>query len=356
MTKQPIQIAEQFRTDGSVTACTPHAGGFINHSFLAETDSGKRYLLQQVSSAVFPDVPGLMDNMLRVTKHLSGKEQDSRKVLRVVPAQDGASFVRDEDGAYWRMLVFIENSVCLPMLENTKDFYEAAVAIGRFQHLLGDFPAETLCEVIPGFHHTPGRFAQFHRVIEEDPAGRLAEVQEDVDFLLSLEGDGAALQSLLDAGELPLRVAHNDAKISNVLLDSNTHEALCVIDLDTVMPGLTAFDYGEAIRSGACGAKEDEPDLSKVTLNMELVNSFTEGFLQSCGSLTKKEIETLPLGAKLMTLENGIRILGDYIAGDVYYVSHYPKQNLYRARTQIKLLKEFEAHWDEMCDAVSAYL
>ena len=347
-----LQIANRFATDGAVSSCTPHAGGFINHSFLAETEHGKKYLLQRISSAVFKNVPGLMDNIAKVTAHLSSKEKDPRKVLRIAHTSDGASYVRDADGEYWRMLHFVENSICLQTPETEKDFYEAAVAIGRFQHLLSDFPAETLIESIPDFHHTPKRFAQFHAVIEKDPAGRLAEVHEEVDYLLSMEKDAALLQDLLDAGELPLRVAHNDAKIGNVLLDKDTHEALCVIDLDTVMPGLTAWDYGEAIRSGASTGEEDEQDLSKVTLDMSLLKTFTKGFLQSCGSLTEKEIETLPLGAKIMTLENGIRILGDYIAGDVYYLSHYPKQNLYRARTQIKLLREYEAHWEEMCAAV----
>ena len=339
-----LQIARKFDADGEPLTVSPHAGGFINHTYSVETDRGVKYLLQQVSHTVFPDIPALMNNLTAVTAHIRAKESDPRKVLTVVATKDGKNFCQDDAGNYWRMLVFVENSICLPFPETQTDFYEAAVAIGRFAQYLDDFPVEQLIESIKDFHHTPRRFAQFHRVIEEDPMGRLSEVREEVEFLLSLEKDASVLQDLLDQGTLPLRPVHNDAKISNVLLDKDTHEALCVIDLDTVMPGLIAFDYGEAIRSGACTAKEDEQDLSKVRLDLSLVHAFNEGFLDSFTNLTAKEIETLPWGTKLMTLENGIRILGDYIAGDVYYVSHYPKQNLYRARTQIKMLQELYAH------------
>ena len=352
MQTDPSRIIRLFRTDAPVISCVPHAGGFINRSYLATDESGARYMLQRISQAAFKNVPGLMDNFCRVTAYLSERADSDRACLHVVPARDGASFVRDAEGEYWRVIRFVEDSICLQTPETADDFYESAVALGTFTRLLSDFPAETLVETIPDFHHTPKRFAQFLDVIARYPEGRLSAVREDVDFLLAREEDGFLLQRMRDAGELPVRVTHNDAKIGNVLLDQQTRKALCVIDLDTVMPGLIAYDFGEAVRSGASTGEEDEQDLSKVHLELPLVDAFARGFIPACGTLTKKEIETLPLGAMMMTLENAIRILGDYIAGDVYYAISYPDQNLYRARTQIKLLREYDKYIGEIAEIV----
>lgn len=356
MQTDPSQIIRLFRTDAPVTSCVPHTGGFINRSYLATDESGARYMLQRISQAAFKDVPGLMDNFCRVTAYLSERVKTERECLHVVPARDGASFVRDAEGECWRVIRFVEDSICLQTPETADDFYESAVALGTFTRLLSDFPAETLVETIPDFHHTPKRFSQFHDVIARDPAGRLASVREEVDFLLAREEDASLLQRLRDAGELPVRVTHNDAKIGNVLLDRQTRKALCVIDLDTVMPGLIAYDFGEAVRSGASTGEEDEQDLSKVRLEPGLVEAFARGFIPACGTLTKKEIETLPLGAMMMTLENAIRILGDHIAGDVYYSISYPDQNLYRARTQIKLLREYDRCRGELEDMMLQFI
>lgn len=355
MQTDPSHVIRLFQTDAPVTTCVPHTGGFINRSYLATDESGARYMLQRVSQAAFKNVPGLMDNFCRVTAYLSERVASDRECLHVVPARDGASFVRDAEGEYWRVIRFVEDSICLQTPETADDFYESAVALGTFTRLLSGFPAETLIETIPDFHHTPKRFRQFHDVIARDPVGRLAAVKEDVDFLLAREEDASLLQRMRDAGELPVRVTHNDAKIGNVLLDKQTRKGLCVIDLDTVMPGLIAYDFGEAVRSGASTGEEDEHDLSKVRLEPGLVDAFARGFIPACETLTKKEIETLPLGAMMMTLENGVRILGDYIAGDVYYSISYPDQNLYRARTQIKLLREYDRCRGELEDIILSH-
>lgn len=351
-----LSIAGAFAFEGDVISCTKQPGGFINRSYLITCATNRRYILQRISPAAFKDGPGLMDNFCRVTEHLAKRVTDRRECLHVVKTLDGRPFVTDDEGACWRAVEFVEHSICLQTPKTPEDFYESAIALGRFQRMLSDFPADTLIETIPDFHHTPGRFLQFEEVVARDPVGRLDEVREDVRFLLARKEDGFLLQAMRENGTLPVRVTHNDAKIGNVLLDADTRRALCVIDLDTVMPGLVAWDYGEAIRSGASTGEEDEQDVSKVHLELTLVEAFTRGFVPTCEVLTKKEIETLPLGAMMMTLENGIRILGDYIAGDVYYATTYPRQNLYRARTQIKLLQEYERHWDRMQNIVSAYL
>lgn len=356
MEQRLLHIASRFAVEGSVISCTPHAGGNINHSYVAVTDSGMRYMLQRLSQAAFHDIPGLMQNVSAVCDFLRKKTTDPRGYLSVIRTKDGASFLRDDSGEYWRMLSFIEDSICLQTPQTPADLYESAVAIGQFLDRLSDFPAETLVETIPDFHHTPKRFAQFHAAIEKDPLGRRREVEDDIVFLLAHEEEGSLLQNLKDGGALPVRVTHNDAKLGNVLLDAQTKKALCVIDLDTVMPGLIAHDYGEAIRSGASTGEEDEHDTDKVSLRLDLVKVFTQGFIDHFPSMTKKEIETLPLGAKLMTLENAIRMLGDYILGDVYYTCSYPEQNLFRARTQIKLLREFDTYSDDLRSLICTFL
>ena len=352
----PANIISRFSLDGTVLSCEPHAGGFINRSFLVTDDTGSRYMLQMISQAAFKDPKGLMDNFCKITEFLEERLDDSRACLHVLPAKDGKPWVKDTDGEYWRVLRYVEDSICMQLPETADDFYESGVALGTFLTLLKDFPADNLIETIPNFHHTPRRFWQFKDILSKDPCGKLSEVREEADFLLSLEKEGAILQHMRENGALPVRVTHNDAKIGNVLLDRNTHKALCVIDLDTVMPGLVAYDFGEAIRVGASTGEEDERDLSKVRFEMPLFEAFAKGFIPSCDMLTKKEIETLPLGVFLMTLENGVRMLGDYIAGDVYYTSHYPKQTLYRALVQIKLVKEYQKHRDAMYEIVKRYM
>ena len=236
------------------------------------------------------------------------------------------------------------------------DFYQSAVAFGRFQNQLRDFPAETLCETIPNFHNTPDRYRKFHLAIEADTAGRLAEVRPEVDFLLAREEEAGTLQRMRDRGELPVRVTHNDTKLNNVMLDAQTRLPLCVIDLDTVMPGLVAYDFGDSIRFGASTAAEDEKDLSRVEMNLDLFRTYAEGFIPACGGLTAAELMSLPLGARTMTLENGMRFLTDYLEGDHYYHIAYPEHNLDRCRTQLKLVADMEQKQEQMDTVIRRFL
>ena len=350
------QIYSQFRLDGRVINCTRTGGGHINRTYLVVTARPHLYILQWINGSIFKNLTGLMDNVVAVTDYLHARLDDPRRALKLVPTLSGAPYLMTEEGDCWRVYEYITDSVCLDAAESAEDLRQSGVAFGMFQNQLADFPAATLTETIPHFHDTPDRFRIFREAIAEDCAGRLASVQADVDRYLAHEKDADILHALLRTGEIPLRVTHNDTKLTNVMLDEATREPLCVIDLDTVMPGLAAHDFGDAIRFGASTAAEDEPDLSKVEMSLEMYEAFTEGFLSACGDrLTAKEIDTLPWGAKLMTLECGVRFLTDYLNGDVYFATHRPDQNLDRARTQIKLVEDMEKKWDAM-NAVIARL
>ena len=343
------QIYSQFRLDGRVLSCTPTGGGHINRTYLVVTAKPQLYILQWINGSIFKNLTGLMDNIVAVTDYLHARLDDPRRALKLVPTITGKPYLMTEEGDCWRVYDYILGSVCLDAAESAEDLRQSGVAFGMFQNQLADFPAATLTETIPHFHDTPDRYRIFREAIAEDRAGRLASVKDDVDRYLAHEKDADVLHALLRSGEIPLRVTHNDTKLTNVMLDEATHEPLCVIDLDTVMPGLAAHDYGDAIRFGASTAAEDEPDLSKVEMSLEMYEAFTEGFLSACGDrLTAKEIDTLPWGAKLMTLECGVRFLTDYLNGDVYFATHRPGQNLDRARTQLKLVEDMEKKWDEM--------
>ena len=351
------EIYSQFRLDGRVISCTRTGGGHINRTYLVVTARPHLYILQWLNGQVFKDLSGLMDNIVAVTDYLHARVADPRGTLTLVPTCEGAPYLMTEEGDCWRVYEYILGSVCLDAAETAEDLRQSGVAFGMFQNQLADFPADTLKETIPHFHDTPDRFRIFREAIAADRAGRLGSVQAEVNAFLAHEEEAGALHALLQAGEIPLRVTHNDTKLTNVMLDENTRQPLCVIDLDTVMPGLAAHDYGDAIRFGASTAAEDEPDLSKVEMSMEMYEAFTEGFLSACGDrLTRKEIETLPLGAKLMTLECGVRFLTDYLNGDVYFATSRPEQNLDRARTQLKLVADMERKWDAMQAVVARYL
>ena len=238
-------------------------------------------------------------------------------------------------------------------MESKKDFYDSAVAFGNFQRLLSDFPAHTLYETIPNFHNTPSRFLDFKAAVDRDKLGRAKLAEKEIAFALEREKDTAVLTNLLKEGKLPLRVTHNDTKLNNILFDASTKKALCIIDLDTVMPGLSHYDFGDSIRFGASTGAEDEKDLSKVELDLSLFEAFTMGYLEGCaGSLTDLETEMLPMGAKLMTYECGIRFLADFLDGDVYFKIHRDGHNLDRARTQFKLVADMEEKWGEMAAIV----
>jgi len=342
-------IYRQFQLDGLPISCTRYGNGHINQTYLLVTNRPHLYILQGLNTGVFKNIPGLMNNLIAVTDHLKKQTDDLRRALHLVPTVDGQPYLTCANGEYWRMYEFVLNSLCLEKAETADDLYQSGVAFGQFQNQLADFPAETLTETIPRFHDTPDRFRLFHEAIEADRAGRLKDVQAEVEAFLAYEKDANALMSLCRSGELPLRVTHNDTKLNNVMLDADTRTPLCVIDLDTVMPGLAANDFGDTIRFGASTAAEDEEDLSKVAMSLELFEAYATGFLSACGGrLTRKEIETLPWGAKLMTLECGVRFLTDHLNGDVYFHINRPGLNLIRCRTQLKLVQDMDQKWDEM--------
>lgn len=277
------------------------------------------------------------------------RRDPDRETLNVLQTRDGADWFLDSSQNYWRVFPFIERSVCLEKVESEKDFYDSAVAFGNFQKQLADFPVEILHETIPNFHNTASRFADFQKAVAEGDQARIALAQAEIAFALDRKEDTSVLTTLLSEGKLPLRVTHNDTKLNNILFDADTHKALCIIDLDTVMPGLSLYDFGDSIRFGANTGAEDETDLSKVGLDLSLFEAFTKGYLEGCaGRLTAKETELLPMGAKLMTYECGIRFLADFLTGDHYFKIHRDHHNLDRARTQFQLVADMEAKWQDM--------
>ena len=346
--KDIFAVFRQFPTDGEPLRMEQIKSGHINETFLIETDTGAKYILQGINQYVFPNVAAIMHNMSAITAHLRRLGEGERAMIHYIDTRDGAAWYDDGAGGAWRIYRFVDNSVCHQYAESAEDFYESARAFGSFQYALRDFPAEQLEETIANFHNTVDRYGQFRRAVEEDACGRLASVRPEVDFVLKREERACVLQHLREQGMLPVRATHNDTKINNVLLDADTGKAICVIDLDTVMPGLSAYDFGDAIRFGASTGTEDEKDLDKVNLDLGLFRTFTRGWLESCPSLTDAEIDMLPQGAYTMTLECGLRFLADYLAGDKYFSTEREGQNLDRARTQFKLVRDMEAHWDEM--------
>ena len=352
MNEHELAILRQFCLDAEPASCTPYGCGHINRTYLVATAGGRCYILQKINHHTFRDVAGLMENIELVTEHLRRKSPDPRSVLTLIRTKDGKSYLEADDG-YWRVFRFVEDSICLQQPESDADFYESAVGFGTFQQLLSDFPAEKLHETIPNFHNTPDRYRTFRETLTRDPMHRAAQVQPEIEFALARQAEMAALQNALDAGELPLRVTHNDTKLNNVLFDAKTRKALCIIDLDTVMPGSALYDYGDSIRFGAATAAEDERELDKMEMSLERFRVFTRGYVRACPGLTQKELELLPLGAKVMTMECGVRFLTDHIDGDNYFSIHREGQNLDRAHTQFKLVADMERKWDKMKEIVN---
>ncbi len=354
------KVINQFRTDGECFACKVFGKGHINTTYLisCQNPQGKtiKYVLQAINTYVFKEPEKLMDNIIRVTDFLRSKEPENRGILNMIRTLDGNGFYRDNDGKCWRMYVYVDDALSLESVGLPNDFYEAAFAFGKFQRDLSDFPAQTLYEIIPDFHNTERRYSDFLNAVERDEQGRAAGVKKEIEFVKSRAEFYGLLNQKYAEGKIPLRVTHNDTKLNNVLLDKATRKALCVLDLDTIMPGFSVTDFGDAIRFGANNAIEDEKDLSKVWLNLELFEAYTEGYLKGCdGRLNGEEIMLLPEGAKMMTIECGMRFLADYLNGDVYFRTTYPKHNLVRARTQLKLVEDMENKMDAMKQIVSKY-
>ena len=347
-----FRVLSRFCLDSAVTSCERYGCGHINVTYLVVTASGRRYILQRLSNRAFPDIAGLQRNIAAVTEHLHSQTDDPFGALTLIPTVDGKTWYHHEQDSDWRVYDFIEGSICLQAPETPDDFYQSAIAFGTFQQQLAGFPAHTLTETIKNFHNTPDRYRIFREVLEKDCMGRAAEVASEIEFALAHEEVGGRLMGMLKEGKLPLRVTHNDTKLNNVMLRAADRTPLCVIDLDTTMPGLSAFDFGDSIRFGAATAAEDEKDLSKMTCDLKLFRIFTRGFLKACPGLTDEERKALPLGALTMTLECGVRFLPDYLDGDHYFGIHRPEHNLDRCRTQFKLVSEMERLWDDMAKIV----
>ena len=342
-----LNIINQFQLEGKAVSCEVFGCGHVNKTYLVTTETGHRYTLQRIGPA-FKDVHALQENISAIVTHLHKKTPDFYGALTLLPTVAGEDHFHAPDGGTWRIYEFIEGGICLEAAEKPEDFYQAALAFGQFQQQLVEFPAETLHETIPHFHDTPDRYRIFRDTLAKDPMGRAKDVAEEIAFVLAREEKAGQLTKLLAEGTLPLRVTHNDTKLNNVMFRASDRTPLCVMDLDTTMPGLSAYDYGDAIRFGASTAAEDEKDLNKVWMDLELFRLFTKGFLEACPGLTDKEKEVLPLGAYTMTLECGMRFLTDYIDGDKYFGIHYPEQNLDRCRTQFKLVADMETKWEDM--------
>ncbi len=360
--EQKNEAIANFRFEGILISEAPYGSGHINDTFLLVFDIEKmgrnKVILQRMNKDVFSNPVELMENITKVTSYLRERIMENggdpeRETLNVIPAADGKSYYQDSQGDYWRAYKFITDATSYDQVEKPEDFYQSAVAFGNFQRLLADYPAQTLHETIKGFHDTKARFAVFKKAVEEDVMGRAASVKKEIEFVLDREDVAVELCNLQAKGVIPLRVTHNDTKLNNIMIDNKTGRGICVIDLDTVMPGLAVHDFGDSIRFGASTAAEDEQDLSKVSCSMELFELYAKGYIEGCaGRLTDKEMDLLPMGAKTMTYECGMRFLTDYLQGDTYFKIHREGHNLDRCRTQFKLVEDMEQKWYTMNEIV----
>ena len=350
-------ILTAWKWNGSVSEPIPYGEGHINQTYAITvmSESGaKRYILQKINTDTFKDPEGLMENICGVTEFLRERAKQrgadsARATLHVVPTKEEKPYYQAADGSCWRIYEFVENTVCLQQVQSAEDFYQSAVAFGNFQHQLAEYPAHTLHETIPHFHDTPKRFADFQCAVAEDRMGRAAQVQREIEFVRAREAEYHVMVDLLAAGKLPLRVTHNDTKLNNILFDKTTGEGLCVIDLDTVMPGLALYDFGDSIRFGANSCAEDDDNYDKVELMLDYFEAYAKGFLSEAGdALNQCEIDNLAFSAKLMTFECGMRFLTDYLNGDTYFKTAYPEHNLVRAKNQFALVADMERKMEQM--------
>ena len=357
-------VAAHFRFAGSLEDVRELTSGLINNSYRLTNrlpdGSARDYVLQQINTYVFKKPEQVMSNVERVTDHLRRKltaagEDPARRALRLIETVDGGTMYRDDADRCWRAYDFICDAVAYDRAGTPEHFRQAGAAFGEFQRMLFDFPAGELYETIPGFHNTRQRFETFRQAVAIDRAGRVKDLAREISFFLNREEMLCSIVKKIEQGELPLRVTHNDTKMNNVMLDAQTGKALCVIDLDTVMPGSALYDYGDAVRFGASTAAEDEEDLRKVSLDMAYFRAFTDGFVsQVRGALTEEEIRLLPLGVEVLTGELAMRFLTDYIDGDLYFKTSRPDHNLIRARAQMRLLEDVEEKYDALCAYTAA--
>lgn len=352
------QIARQFRIDGDLLSAESYGTGHINDTFLVTCKQGGRtirYSFQRINHSIFKDPPSLMDNIIRVTDHIRNKHKQAnkmdilRRALTVILTQEGAGYYRDAEGSYWRAYLFIEGVRTYDVLESPDMAYRAAKAFGEFQGYLSDLPQPALAETIPDFHNTQKRYKTFLEVLEKDRCNRAASAKAEIDFLNANAGIIDVLPGLVKGGQIPVRTTHNDTKINNVLFDTDTHEGICVIDLDTVMPGLSLYDFGDMVRTATCKAAEDERDLSKIEMDITFFEQIARGYaMEAADFLTDAEKQHLVFAGKLITFEQMIRFLTDHLEGDVYYKIHRPGHNLDRTRTQKKLVVSIQKQEERM--------
>ena len=349
-------VISHFKIDGNVIEVKPFGSGHINDTFLIKTNTAGDYLLQKINHFVFRDVDGLMNNMVNVINHLKSKAINEivalREVLTLVEAKDGKYYYRDNPGNYWRVTLFLADTKSYDVVTTTMQAYQGGVAFGRFENLLSDLRTESLIDTIPNFLNIEYRLNNFQEAINNDTAGRLKQVKAEVEFLLSRADDMKEITRLGNAGVLPLRITHNDTKFNNILLDKDD-KIQCVIDLDTVMPGYVAYDFGDAIRSIINTVAEDEQELDKIQLNIPLFAAFTKGYLSETASfLTEPELMSLIKGVLLMPYMQAVRFLTDYLNGDLYYKINAEGHNLQRTHAQMQLFKLLELNASKLDEII----
>lgn len=360
MNEHLLHLIGQFNIEGEPIEVIQYGQGHINDTYRVTTrlydGQEKRYILQRINHLIFKEPIKLMDNIKGVTEHIRKKVMlfggDAKKeCLNVISTKEGSHYLQ-EAGQYFRCYDFIEGARTYQKVDGPEDFYKSGQALGRFQALLSDYDGKTLHETIKNFHNTEERFKDFCAAVLKDPKGRVRECGEEIEFFMARESDTQIINRLINEEAIPIRVTHNDTKYNNVMIDDVTREAVCLVDLDTVMPGVSLYDFGDSIRSGATTALEDEKDLRKVKFDLSLFRAYTEGYMSLGSFLTETEIRYLPFSAKIMTYECGMRFLKDYIEGDIYYKIDHPEHNLDRARNQIKLVLDMEKDYQQMIEIV----
>ncbi|WP_228384106.1 phosphotransferase enzyme family protein [Sphingobacteruim zhuxiongii] len=359
-----ILSAEKFNIKGNIISSVPFGSGHINDTFkiITDSDTTEQYLLQRINHHVFRNVDGLMANIEKVCNHLKkklahlGDKEVLKRTMTLIPTLDGKHYYEDNNGDFWRIFILIPDTRSYDILETTDQAFSGGLAFGQFQKQLSDLDPTTIVEVLPNFHNIEFRMNNLREAIAKDAASRVAEVQDLLDYIFEREGKMRTVLELGRANRLPLRITHNDTKFNNVLLDAND-QVQCVIDLDTVMPGYVAYDFGDAIRTIINSAAEDEADVSKIVLNIPLFAAFTAGYLSEAKEfLTKTEAESLIHGVHLLPYMQAVRFLTDYIDGDTYYKIAYPEHNLVRTKAQLKLVQELEANHQVLTDILAENL
>ncbi len=358
---QALEIFSKFAVDGMVADIRPFGSGHINETWLVTCSNGGKYTLQQLNDRVFPQPEHVMHNIVLITEHLAGKIREAggdplRETLNVIRTKDGNPCYHDSGAGCFRVFTFVDGARSYSRVEQPVHFYNAARAFGRFQNMLADFPAEELYETIPDFHNTLSRYNNLLEAAENDIMGRRRLVEAEIEFAAARLDKCSLILNALADGSVPVRVTHNDTKYDNILIDDVTGEGICIIDLDTVMPGSMLYDYGDSLRFGTNTGAEDEQDLSKVYCDLELFEEFTRGYLEVLnGTMTPGEVELMPMAGQIITLECGMRFLTDYLNGDTYFRIHRPNHNLDRARAQFRLAEDMELHYDEMAAIINKY-